>query len=257
MNSTLIVRSRLAQLLRVDSEHSYFRRNDETPQSKEVATNIVRGHFITFEGGEGAGKSTQIDRLARRLEKLGHNVLVTREPGGSPGAEAIRHVVLSGAARKFGAEMEAVLFAAARSDNVEQIIKPALKDGKTVLCDRFMDSSRVYQGVSGGVDPEFILAMERAVTEGATPDLTLVFDLPPEEGLRRAAKVWADDGPDRFESDDLEEQSKRREGFLEIAAREPDRCIVIDANRPLFEVNAAVDAAVDRYFERKLTAESA
>ena len=217
----------------------------------------VRGHFITFEGGEGAGKSTQIDRLAKRLEKKGHKVLVTREPGGSPGAEAVRHVVLSGAAKGFGADVEAVLFAAARSDNVEQIIKPALADGAVVLCDRFMDSSRVYQGVSGGVDLDFILAMERAVTEDARPDLTLVFDLPPELGLKRAAKVWAADGPDRFESEDLDLQRKRRQGFLDIAAEEPQRCVVIDASELLILVSEAVDQAVDAYFARVSASENA
>ncbi|NKB52101.1 MAG: dTMP kinase [Rhizobiaceae bacterium] len=207
----------------------------------------MRGHFITFEGGEGAGKSTQIKRLAKRLEKLGHKVLVTREPGGSPGAEAVRHVVLSGAAKAFGTDMEAVLFAAARSDNVENIIKPALEKGIIVLCDRFMDSSRVYQGVSGGVDLDFILSMEKAVTEGARPDLTLIFDLAPELGLKRAADVWAEDGPDRFESEDLAMQRKRRRGFLDIARSEPDRCVVIDASKSLEEVNAMVDATIDAF----------
>ena len=210
----------------------------------------MRGHFITFEGGEGAGKSTQIKRLAARLKKQGRKTLVTREPGGSPGAEAVRHVVLSGAAQTYGNEMEAVLFAAARSDNVELIIKPALERGTTVLCDRFMDSSRVYQGVSGGVDEAFILAMERAVTEGARPNLTLIFDLPPELGLERAAKVWAEDGPDRFESDDLEQQTRRRQGFLNIAEQEPERCVVIDASQSLKQVSEAVDVAVDSYIER-------
>lgn len=210
----------------------------------------MRGNFITFEGGEGAGKSTQIKRLAERLEKSGQKVLITREPGGSPGAEAVRHVVLSGAAKALGTDVEAILFAAARSDNVEQIIKPALEAGTTVLCDRFMDSSRVYQGVSGGVDAEFILAMEKAVTEGARPDLTLIFDLPPEEGLKRAAQVWAEDGPDRFESEDLSQQKKRRQGFLDIAKREPERCVVIDASQSLEAVSAAVDAAVDAFLAR-------
>ena len=212
----------------------------------------MHGHFITFEGGEGAGKSTQIKRLAARLKKRGHKVLVTREPGGSPGAEAVRHVVLSGAAQPFGTDMEAILFAAARSDNVELIIKPALAEGKVVLCDRFMDSSRVYQGVSGGVDMDFLLSMERAVTEDARPNLTLIFDLSPEEGLKRAAEVWADDGPDRFESEELEQQEKRRQGFLEIARREPDRCVVIDAAVALKEVSKAVDKAVDDYFASRL-----
>lgn len=209
----------------------------------------MRRHFITFEGGEGAGKSTQIKRLAERLEEMGHRVLVTREPGGSPGAEAVRHVVLSGAAEPFGTEMEAILFAAARSDNVEQIIKPALADGVTVLCDRFMDSSRVYQGVTGGVDPDFILSLERAVTEGARPDLTLIFDLPPEEGLKRAAQVWKDDGPDRFEKEELAQQRARRQGFLDIAKREPDRCVVIDATEDLKSVSKQVDSAVDTYLQ--------
>ena len=215
----------------------------------------MRGHFITFEGGEGAGKSTQIQRLAKRLRKDGQTVLVTREPGGSPGAEAVRHVVLSGAAKTMGPEMEAILFAAARSDNVEQVIKPALEAGTTVLCDRFMDSSRVYQGVSGGVDLEFILSMERAVTEGARPDLTLIFDIPVELGLARAAEVWADDGPDRFESEELEMHEKRRQGFLDIAEEEPDRCVVIDASQSLKDVSAAVDAAVTEYLERKQAAQ--
>ena len=210
----------------------------------------MRGQFISFEGGEGAGKSTQIKRLAKRLEKEGHEVLVTREPGGTAGAEAVRHVVLSGAAQKYGTEMEAVLFAAARADNVQEIIKPALDAGTIVLCDRFMDSSRVYQGVSGGVDTDFLLAMERAVTEGARPDLTLIFDLPPEVGLSRAADVWAEDGPDRFEKDDLKLQEARRQGFLDIAQEEPDRCIVIDASKPLAQVSKALDAAIDAYFEK-------
>ena len=210
----------------------------------------MRGHFITFEGGEGAGKSTQIKRLAARLKRKGLDVLITREPGGSPGAEAVRHVVLSGAAKKFGTDMEALLFAAARSDNVEQIIKPALSSGTTVLCDRFMDSSRVYQGVSGGVDTDFLLSMERAVTEGARPDLTLIFDLAPELGLKRAAEVWAENGPDRYESEELAEQEKRREGFLDIAKLEPDRCVVIDASAELKAVSKAVDQAVDEYLRR-------
>ncbi|WP_458382374.1 dTMP kinase [Rhizobium beringeri] len=113
------------------------------------------GLFVTFEGGEGAGKSTQIRRLAEALKGEGHDVLVTREPGGSPGAEAVRHVLLSGAAEAFGTRMEAILFAAARNDHVEEVIRPALASGKVVLCDRFMDSSRVYQGVTGNLEPDF------------------------------------------------------------------------------------------------------
>ncbi|RUW18875.1 dTMP kinase, partial [Mesorhizobium sp. M1E.F.Ca.ET.041.01.1.1] len=121
---------------------------------------MASGFFITFEGGEGAGKSTQIERLARRMRAKKYEVLVTREPGGSPGAEAVRHVLLSGAAEPFGPKMEAILFAAARADHVEQVIRPAVERGTIVLCDRFIDSSRVYQGVTGGLDPDFMEALE-------------------------------------------------------------------------------------------------
>ncbi|MEL7272572.1 MAG: dTMP kinase [Pseudomonadota bacterium] len=210
----------------------------------------MSGHFITFEGGEGAGKSTQIERLAKRLRDEGHKVLITREPGGSPGAEAVRHVVLSGAAEPFGTDLEAILFAAARADNVATIIKPALEEGQIVLCDRFMDSSRVYQGISGGVDEDFILGMERAVTEGAMPGLTLIFDIDPELGLKRAAKTWEGQGPDRFEKESLKQQKARRQGFLDIAKREPQRCVIIDASADLDAVSAAVDAAIDGYMAK-------
>lgn len=147
-----------------------------------------RGLFVTFEGGEGAGKSTQIRRLAEALRARGHDVLLTREPGGSPGAEAVRHVLLSGAAEAFGTRMEAILFAAARNDHVEEIIRPALAGGKVVLCDRFMDSSRVYQGVTGNLESEFIEALQRVAVNGIVPDCTLVLDLPAEAGLERARR---------------------------------------------------------------------
>ena len=204
----------------------------------------MSGHFITFEGGEGAGKSTQMQRLAERLRAEGRTVLTTREPGGSPGAEAVRHVVLSGAAEPFGTDLEAILFAAARADNVATIIRPALARGEVVLCDRYMDSSRVYQGMAGGSDERFVRAMERVVTEGARPDLTLIFDIDPDEGIRRATQGAV---ADRFERDDAAAQRRRRDAFLRIAAAEPDRCVVIDAGRPLADVSAAVDHAVDAY----------
>ncbi|KAB2863436.1 MAG: dTMP kinase, partial [Bauldia sp.] len=131
---------------------------------------MARGIFITFEGGEGAGKSTQIARLAESLRAMGHEVVVTREPGGSPGAEALRHVILSGAAEPFGPAMEAILFAAARADHVDQVIRPAVERGAIVLCDRFMDSSRVYQGVTGDLDPAFIGTLEKVTVAGMVPD---------------------------------------------------------------------------------------
>ncbi|WP_157017867.1 dTMP kinase [Mesorhizobium xinjiangense] len=205
-----------------------------------------RGLFITFEGGEGAGKSTQIRRLADLLAKEGRQTLVTREPGGSPGAEAIRHVLLSGAAERFGPELEAILFAAARSDHVEQVIRPAIEAGKIVLCDRFMDSSRVYQGVTGGLDPAFMRALEKVTVNATMPDLTIILDLDPEEGLRRAVARRGEDTADRFEKETIAVHRQRRDAFLEIARAEPERCVVIDASRDEDTVAADVAAAAAR-----------
>ena len=189
----------------------------------------MTGRFITFEGGEGVGKSTQMHLLAERLSADGRDVLQTREPGGTPGAEAVRHVVLGGFAKRFGVEVEAALFAAARRDNVEQIIRPALRAGRTVLCDRYMDSSRVYQGAVGGADEVLMHAFEAAATEGARPDLTLIFDLPAEEALERMRARQGAGADDRYEREGLEAHRRRREAFLAIARADPDRCVVIDA----------------------------
>ena len=206
------------------------------------------GLFVTFEGGEGAGKSTQIRLLAESLKARGLDVVTTREPGGSPGAEAVRHVVLSGAAEDYGTRMEALLFAAARSDHVEELIRPALTDGKVVLCDRFMDSSRVYQGVTGNLEPAFIEALERVAINGVVPDCTLILDLPATVGLARArARAGETDNstPDRFEKEELETHEKRREAFLDIAEKEPLRCRVIDATREQAEIAEQILAIVD------------
>ena len=205
------------------------------------------GLFITFEGGEGAGKSTQIRRLADHLRGQGHDVLVTREPGGSPGAEAVRHVLLSGAAEPLGPRMEALLFAAARSDHVEQVIRPAVERGSIVLCDRFLDSTRVYQGVTGDLAPAFVAALERIVVNGMMPDLTLILDLDPVEGLRRAGeRRGVEAAADRFEKETIAIHERRREAFLDIAMREPDRCVLIDAGGREDDVAARIQAAVDR-----------
>jgi dTMP kinase len=204
---------------------------------------LARGFFITFEGGEGAGKSTQIARLAERLRGDHYEVVVTREPGGSPGAEAVRHVLLSGAAEPFGPKMEAILFAAARSDHVEQVIRPAIERGAVVLCDRFLDSSRVYQGVTGGLDPAFMTALERVAVNGVMPDLTLILDLDPAEGLRRAAARRGKGIADRFEKETLATHQQRRDAFLAIARSEPERCAIIDAAASPAEVERAVAAA--------------
>ncbi|MBN9268691.1 MAG: dTMP kinase [Mesorhizobium sp.] len=206
---------------------------------------MARGFFITFEGGEGAGKSTQIERLARKMRAKKYDIVVTREPGGSPGAEAVRHVLLSGAAEPFGAKMEAFLFAAARSDHVEQVIRPAVERGAIVLCDRYRDSSRVYQGVTGGIDVDFMDALEQVAINGMVPDMTLIFDIDPAEGLRRATvRRGGEAGADRFEKETLAIHRKRREAFLAIAAAEPDRCIVIDASGDPDMVENVVTATV-------------
>jgi len=206
------------------------------------------GLFVTFEGGEGAGKSTQIRLLADALRARGLTVLVTREPGGSKGAEAVRHVLLSGAAEAFGTRMEAILFSAARSDHVEAVIRPALAAGTVVLCDRFMDSSRVYQGITGNLEPAFVAALERVAVNGVVPDCTIIFDLPAAIGLERARRRGegpGEGGPDRFEKEELETHEKRREAFLDIAQREPLRCRVVDATEPPDAVAASVLAIVE------------
>jgi dTMP kinase len=207
----------------------------------------ANGLFVSFEGGEGAGKSTQIRRLAERLRERGHEVLVTREPGGSPGAEAVRHVLLSGAAEMFGTRMEAILFAAARNDHVEDVIRPALSRGTIVLCDRFMDSSRVYQGVTGNLEPDYIEALQRVAVNGVVPHCTLILDIPAEVGLERARKrASAVTAPDRFEKEEMQTHEKRREAFLDIAAREPERCHVIDAQKSEDEIAAEIAGIVDK-----------
>ena len=216
---------------------------------------LARGFFITFEGGEGAGKSTQIERLAHKLRDKRYPVVLTREPGGSPGAEAIRHVILSGAAEPFGPEMEALLFAAARADHVEQLIRPALRRGKIVLCDRFVDSSRVYQGMAGNVDAGLLAEIERVSVNGVMPDMTLILDIDPTEGLRRAAARRGDDQADRFEKETLAVHKRRRQAFLDIARKEPKRCIVIDASADAETVENAVTVAAFAALEARAHAD--
>ncbi len=192
----------------------------------------MKGKFITFEGGEGTGKSTQAAMLASRLESLGIGVKLTREPGGSPGAEIMRHVLLSGAAKPLGPEAEAMLFAAARDDHIQCTILPALDAGKWVISDRFADSTRVYQGVLGEVDHRFIKALERVSVGDLRPDLTVVLDVPAEVGLRRAAGRRGGANPDRFEAEQLDFHERLRQAYLMLAAAEPDRCVIVDASAP-------------------------
>ena len=190
----------------------------------------MRGKFITLEGGEGTGKSTQAAMLALRLEALSHRVQLTREPGGSPGAEIIRHVLLSGAAKPLGPDVEAMLFAAARDDHVQCTILPALESGKWVICDRFIDSTRVYQGILGQVDHRLIRSLERVAIGDLMPDLTIMLDIPVEVGMARARKRRGKAAPDRFEAENVDFHQKLRDAYLAIAAEEPERCVVIDAS---------------------------
>lgn len=209
----------------------------------------MRGHFITFEGGEGAGKSTQASMLADRLKAFGINVHLTREPGGSPGAEAIRHVLLSGAAKALGAEAEAMLFAAAREDHVVNTIAPTLAGGQWVISDRFADSTRVYQGALGQVDARLIRRLEKLTIGDTRPELTIILDLPPEEGLARADARRGNAKPDRFESETLEFHQKLRDAYRQLSAEEPERCILIDASAPRDAVGKAIWDVVDRKFD--------
>jgi dTMP kinase len=190
----------------------------------------MRGKLITFEGGEGVGKSTQAKRLAARLKTLAIDVVLTREPGGSTGAEIIRHVILSGAAKPLGSELEAVLFAAARADHLDQLIRPALERGAWVICDRFIDSTRVYQGALGKIDPRLLRGLERVTVGDAVPDLTLILDIAPEIGLQRARERGAGADADRFEIEGPRFHQELRAAYREIAAREPIRCVLINAD---------------------------
>ncbi len=207
----------------------------------------MKGRFVTFEGGEGAGKTTQLARLAERLKTRGIAVVTTREPGGTPTAEAVRTFLLKGRGKELGRDAEAIIFAAARADHVRNLIAPALAAGKWVLCDRFIDSTRAYQGAAG-VDTRIITALERVAVGTTRPDLTLVFDIPAEIGMQRAAARSGKGGPglDRFERDTLEEHEKRRAAFLEIARHEPGRCVVIDATRPEDEIEGQVWETVEK-----------
>ena len=191
----------------------------------------MRGRFITFEGGEGAGKSTQIKKLADRLNAAKLRTLVTREPGGSPGAEIMRHLVLSGMGKLLGPEAETLLFAAARDDHIQSTIRPALAQGKWVISDRFIDSTRVYQGTLGEVDAKLIRGLERLMVGEAMPDLTVILDLPAGVGLKRAAGRRGKGKADRFEDEQLEFHNKLREAYRRIAESEPQRCVLIDADR--------------------------
>lgn len=193
--------------------------------------------FLTFEGIDGSGKSTQARLLAAALRGLGHDVVLTREPGGSPGAEAIRRLLVEGAPDRWSAETEILLFTAARRDHLEKTIRPALERGATVICDRFADSTRVYQGVARG-DLGALVDDLHARLIGTEPDLTFVLDADPADALARG--LARQSGEDRFEAMGAGFQAKLRDAFLDLARRHPGRCRVIDGRRPAETVAAEV-----------------
>ena len=200
------------------------------------------GKFITFEGGEGAGKSTQIKRLAAAIEKTGLTVTVTREPGGSRGAETIRAMLLDPDA-EWDPPTEALLHFAARADHYTTKIAPALKEGAWVLCDRFADSTRAYQGYGLGLDMGAIETLYEIALDDFVPDLTIILDIPVETGVERMIERGAD--PDRYEKMDTAFHERLRQGFLQIAKQDPDRCAVIDANNDIDTVTGRIFDCVE------------
>jgi len=199
------------------------------------APNRRPARFITFEGGEGVGKSTQVKRLLAHLAEVSVDAVRTREPGGTPKAEAVRSFILQGRSETWGAGSEAVLFAAARLDHVNQLIAPNLAKGTWVISDRFCDSTRAYQGLTGGVDVKLIDALEELALDGHTPDLTIVLDMDPETAFQRVAQRALEDGlaltGDRFEKEELDWHRRLRDGFLDIARNNTDRCVVLSADQ--------------------------
>jgi dTMP kinase len=204
---------------------------------------VARGKFLSIEGGEGAGKSTQVRRLADELRARCLDVIVTREPGGSEGGEAIRELLMQGEVKRWSSHTEALLFAAARADHVEKVIQPALGIGTWVISDRFIDSSRAYQGVAGGIDDAAVLALHGFGSRGLLPDRTLVLEVPPEIGAERAA---ARDGAaaDRFAARERAFHDDVAAAFRRFAAAEPDRVRLIDAGGDVDTVAAGVIEAV-------------
>ncbi|OVE75406.1 dTMP kinase [bacterium E08(2017)] len=212
----------------------------------------MRGNFITFEGSDGCGKSTQLNILKTRLESAGCNVISTREPGGTPVGESIRDVLQHDSSGHGMSSMtEIFLFEASRAEHVEAVIAPALSDGTWVLCDRFADSTTVYQGYGRGIDLELLEELNSKATAGLTPDMTIILDLDLEAGAERLAKRLSENGekPDRLESESLEFRKKIVNGYRKLAEANPERCCLIDAAGELEQVSERIWAEVEqRYF---------
>ena len=211
----------------------------------------MRGKFITFEGIEGCGKTTQIALLADALRSDGHNIVLTREPGGTVIGERIRQVLLDGAHSAMAPLAELFLYAAARNQHVEEVILPALEAGKTVLCDRYADATTAYQGTARDLDPEILAEVHRIATEGLWPDLTVLLDLPAQEGLTRALernrKCAESSKEDRFEREALEFHERVRAGYLEIARKDPNRVVVTDATGSVEDLHKRVLSTVNDF----------
>lgn len=212
-----------------------------------MTTGTTRGKFITFEGGEGAGKSTQLRLLAEALRGAGVEVVTTREPGGSEGAEAIRALLVSGETDRWDGLTEALLHTAARRDHLVKTVWPAMLRGAWVICDRFADSTLAYQGHGHGLPPETIKRLYRLAIGDFQPDLTLVLDLPVEEGLKRAGGRGG--AEDRYERMGTAFHERLRQGFLAIAQAEPRRCVVVNAAQSLDDVQADILTAVAQRFK--------
>lgn len=216
------------------------------------AREIARGKFITFEGGEGVGKSTQVRRLVENLERAAIPAVRTREPGGTPRAEAIRELILKGHSESWGPGAEAVLFAAARLDHVDTLIAPNLAAGRWVVSDRFHDSTRAYQGLTGGVDTRLIEGLEELALDGCRPDLTILLDMDPQKAFERVARRSVEAGTpgavDRFEKEDLDWHRRLRQAFLEIASANRDRCVIVHADRTEEQLAEAIWIAVTDHF---------
>lgn len=205
----------------------------------------MSGYFITFEGGDGVGKSEQVYRLYEYLKEKGYEVVMTREPGGTLGAEIIRHILLSGQAQQYGPLIETALFTAARIDHVTEVIAPDLQEGKIVLCDRFIDSTRVYQGLNDQISSAILSVLERVALNGIMPHLTFLLDISAEYAMERVNTrkflenenyIKKKETVDYFEKDNLEIQEQRRKAFLRLAEQEPHRFRVIDATDPAYIV---------------------
>jgi dTMP kinase len=212
--------------------------------------------FLTLEGGEGVGKSTQVKRLLANLSRVSIPAVRTREPGGTPRAEAIRSFILQGRSESWGPGAEAILFAAARHDHVAQLIAPHLAQGTWVISDRFHDSTRAYQGLTGGVEDKLIEALETLALDGHVPDLTIVLDMDPERAFERVAHRDVEDGlaqtGDRFEKEELDWHQRLREAFLAIAAANPERCLVFAADQDQDALEQAIWEAVQARFPELL-----